>query len=209
MSSSSSEFRSSTIYFVLGAVIVLAAAAYGWLQYGLLRAEQQATSDNISRISQLKKNTASTESQYKKLAETSAPSQAEFLKKIATILPQDENYTELTRMFDAFFADNDKQNSPIFESSLRYGKSAPVDGMPGISALPISMNIEGSRENFFKFLEFIKNSGSLETGVRLMAVNSIQLNFPEGGEILQDPYQKINFTLDMNAYYQTPEKVAR
>ena len=41
-----------------------------------------------------------------------------------------------------------------------------------------------------------------------MEINSIQLNFPEGGEVISNPKQRINFTVDMNAYYETP-KVAR
>lgn len=203
-----SGLRTSNIYFFLAFVLVLAAGAYGFLQYQLFVGEKQAIADNINRIKLIASLAEKTEANVKKLRDAQADQQENFRKNIASILPPDENYTEFTRQLDEYFARNDKKGNEIFQSSLRFGKGTSVDGVTGVSMLPISMNIESTRDNFLKFLEYVNSSGSFETGTRLMGINSIQLNFPEGGEVLKDLSQKINFTVDMAAYYQTP-KVAR
>lgn len=185
-----------------------AGVVYGIFQYRIFSAEGAATVDNQARIAELGQQVSAKKADFKKLGDAHAQTQVEFGKKMDSILPADESYTDLTRVLDNFFADQDTPGNPIFQSSLRFGKGAAVSAMSGISALPISMNIEGTRDNFFKFLDFVNNSGSLDTGVRLFEITSVQLNFPEGGEVLKDLKQKINFTVDMNAYYQTP-KVAR
>ena len=178
---------------------------YGIFQYRVYTAESAATVDNEARIAQVKKQLSGAQSDFKEIGGVHAGKQRDFDKTMATILPQDENYTELTRLLDNFFSERDAPDNPLFQSSLRFGKGTPVTGMPGISILPISMNIEGTRDNFFKFLDFVNNSGSLDNGVRLFEISSIQLNFPEGGEVLKDLKQKINFTVDMNAYHRTPK----
>ena len=124
------------------------------------------------------------------------------------ILPPDENYTDLTRQFDDYFSNHDKPGNPILQSSLRFGKGTPVANLPDVSLLPVAMNLEATRDNFLKFLEYVSSSGSRDSVSRMMDINSIQLNFPEGGEVVKDLSQKINFTVDMNTYYLTP-KVAR
>lgn len=189
-------------------MILAAAVAYGVLQYKIFVAEGQAIADNASTIQQLTQTTTSTEAKLKALADARTKDQTAFEKKIASILPEDENYTELTRLFDDYFAQHDTAINPMFQSSLRFGKGSPLEAVPEVSALPISMNVESTRDNFLKFLDFVNETGSLETGSRLMSINSIQLNFPDEGEVIKDPNQKINFTVDMNAYYQTP-KVTR
>lgn len=204
----STPFRSSNIYFVITLIVFVAAAVYSAFQFQTLRAYKQAIADNEIRYGELTLKLDNERTEFQPFAEKRAQAQAEFGKKIVTILPSDENYTDLTRQLDNYFAEHDTPGNPIFQSSLRFGKGGPVEPMPGVSSLPVNMNIEATRDNFFKLLEFVNNSGSLETGTRLMEINSIQLNFPEGGEVVKDLKQKINFTVDMNAYYQTP-KISR
>lgn len=203
-----SLLRSSTVYFFLALFIFLGSAGYGVFQYRIFEAEHQAILDNKKQIDELTEVLVRKEKEFRFFSEEREKQQAEFAKKITSILPQDEQYTNLTRQLDSYIAKNDKPSNPLFQGSLKFSKGAPVNGFPGISGLSVSMNLEGTRDQFFKFLDFINESGSLETGTRLMELNSIQLNFPEGGENLNDPTQKINFTVDMTAYYQTP-KVAR
>lgn len=203
-----SLLKSSNVYFGFALLILGVTIAYGLFQFRVLNAEQLAITDNEQRNTRIVSSTEKLQGDFKNLADSHSKKLQDFSKKLEDILPLDENYTDLTRLFDNFFAENDTQASPIFQSTLRFGKGAVSATNPSLSVLPVTMNIDSSRENFMKFLEFVNASGSLENGRRLMEINSVQLNFPEGGEVLKDPKQKINFTVDMNVYYQTP-KVAR
>ena len=176
---------------------------HAFLQYNLLNAQKAAIATSGQRLETLSTTLDLRTKEFKLFAEAQAQKQKSLSENIAAILPPNENYTELTRVFDDFFAKNDLKENPIFQSSLRYGKGAPIKGMPGISGLPISMNIEATRDNFFKFLNFINEAGTVDTGRRLMSISSIQLNFPDGGEVLDNAKQVLNFTVEMVAYYQT------
>ena len=70
------------------------------------------------------------------------------------------------------------------------------------------MGLEGTRDNLFKFLKFVQESGSLESGIRLMEMKNNDLRFSEGEEQTDNPEEPIKFNVNMNAYYQTP-KIAR
>lgn len=201
-------FRASKIYLILALLVLASAVAYGIFQYQIFQAESQAIEDNNARLTALTSTAQKAGVEFKQFAEDRSKRQAELTKKLANILPPDENYTDLTRQLDNYFIENDKVGNPFFQSSLRFGKGAIVAGISGVSALPVSMNLEGTRDNFYKFLNFVNSSGSLETGTRLMDIYSIQLNFKEGGEVVKNPKQEINFTVEMNTYYQTP-RVAR
>lgn len=203
-----SPLRISNITFALALIILAGSAAYGVFQFRSLQEYKQALIQSQEGIAQLGVTFTSEKKNYQTLADERAKKQAELGKKLMAILPPDENYTDLTRQFDNYFADHDRPGNPILQSSLRFGKGAPIQDIPDVSELSVSMNLEATRDNFLKFLQYVSNSGSLDSVTRLMDINSIQLNFPEGGEVVQDLGQKINFTVDMNAYYLTP-KVAR
>lgn len=203
-----SLLRASTFYFAFAFLILAGAVLYGVFQYRILEAEAQALEDNTGARMTLTGKLNTLDKEYKIFAEDRTKKDAEIKKTIESILPSDENYIELTRQLDDFFDRYDRPGKTIFQSSLRFEKSGPVKDFPGISALPVNMNIEATRENILQFLDFANNSGSLETGTRLMEINSIRLNFLEGGEVVKDLSQKLSVTVDMTAYYRTP-KVAR
>lgn len=200
--------RTSSIYFFLALIVAAGAVGYGVFQFRIYQAEVQAISDMSGRIASLGEEQEKLGKELKEVAQAHAAKQEEAAKKLASILPPDENYTELTREWDRYFEEHDRSGNPIFQSSLRFGKGVPKGDAAGIFTLPVSMNLEATRDNFFKFLDYVQKSGTLLSGNRLMEVNSIQLNFPEGGEVVKDLKQEINFTVDMNAYYKAA-KVAR
>lgn len=105
-------------------------------------------------------------------------------EKMNTIFPSQENITDLTRMFDDFAFKNHYANNSFFINQLSYGEPDQVEGQ-SYSSVPITMTVETSQRNFFKFLEYIENSGSLENGTRLMALNAISLQFDEKESILR------------------------
>lgn len=199
-------FKLSNIYFLLALVILGGSIVYGVTQMKILNSEKQAIADNAVRRVELAGLLEKQQAQYKTLAELRVSKDEAFLAAIGEVLPPDENYIELTKTFDDFFAENDKPASPIFNDSLRYGKGEPVKGRNGVSVLPVSLNLEATRDNFFRFLDFVNQSGLLETGRRLMEINSIQLTFPEDGDVVQDMKQKLQFSVEMNAYYRTPKQ---
>lgn len=200
-----SFLKASNIYFALGLAVLVGVTVYGVFQYKTYTAEGYAIQNNEQEFTELSGELENSQNTFKVFAEERSKEQLEFGKKIVRILPPDENYTEFTRQLDDYFSQHDLPGNPVFQSSLGFGKGGPLEGMEGISMLPVTMTIEATRDNFFKFLDFVESSGSLDNGVRLMEVNSIQLNFPDGGEVLKDLKQKINFTVDMSVYYQTPQ----
>lgn len=195
--------RSTSIYYFFALIALAAATVYGVMQFRLYSAEKAAVESNAVSIENLTAARTRAQAAFNETAEQQAQTQEKLQKNLSAILPLDENYTDLTRAFDDFFAANDSAASPLVQSSLRFGKGAPVPGIAGISALPISMNMEGSRDNFFKFLEFVERSGSVDSGTRLMSITSINLNFPEEGEVIDDPKQVLNWTVEMSAFYKT------
>lgn len=200
--------KTSNVTFALALLVLGGTVYYGINQYNIFQNEKQAIVDNQIRVQEKAEVLEKSKQEFKAFAEERAKKQNDLTKRISAILPPNENYTELTRQLDDYFAEHDTAGNPVFQSSLRFGKGTAVAGITGVSGLPFSMNLEGTRDNFFKFLNFVNQSGSVEKGGRLMDILSIQMNFPEGGESVNDLKQKINFTVDMNAYYQTP-KVAR
>ncbi len=196
------SFKSSHLYYGLAVLITLVAVTYGLTQYKVMQAQAAAVVDNRNVISALSQRKEKLQKYYDAFAATQVDVQAQLLQSLNEIVPIGEQYTDLTRQFDAFFASHDSATNPVFQSSLRFGKGVVVSGMPNIGALPVTMNIESSRENFFAFLEFINQSGIQASHTRLITINSIQLNFPDGGEVLENKHQVLNFTVDMSAYYR-------
>lgn len=197
--------RSSTIYFTLALIALSLAVWHGVIQFQDFRDKGLAVSEHRSKQAQVETELADEETEFKLFAAERAKKQSELAASIESILPPDENYTDITRHLDQYFSEHDTTGNPITQSSLRFGKGQPVPGLDGISALSVSMNLEATRDNFLKFLNFVSSSGSLDNGIRLMDIESIQLNFSDGGELVKNPKQEVNFTVEMNAYYQTPK----
>ena len=195
----------TTFYYIFGGLVLAAALFYGVTKYQLWNAQESAIVESQKTITQLRGAYQSEKEAFVGFAEEQADKQLQLAKNIASILPPDENYTDLTRTFDDFFAAHDSAKNPLLQTSLRFGKGQPLAENPQISELPISMNVQGTRSNFFAFLDFITNSGDLNSKQRLMAIRSIQLNFPDGEELIDEEQQVINFTVDMVSYYQTPK----
>lgn len=201
-------FRASNIYFFLALIIFAGSTFYGITKWNLLQASKAAVIENKKEIGNISELYKKTKEQFQAFADEQAKRQKDFEKKIAAILPLDENYTDLAKQLDDYFAGADKPGNPVFQGTLNFQKGQPVKDAVGISVLPFSMGLEGTRDNLFNFLKFVQNSGSLESSVRLMEVKSIDLSFTEGGEQTDNPKQPIKFNVNMNAYYQT-SKIAR
>ena len=203
-----SFFRASNIYFLLALIIFAGSTFYGITNWNLLQASAAAVQENQKEIENISGLFTKTKDEFQIFADEQAKRQKDFQKKIGSILPLDENYTDLAKQLDDYFATADKPGNPMFQGSLNFQKGQVVKDATGISVLPFSMGLEGTRDNLFKFLKFVQDSGSLESGIRLMEIKNIDLSFSEGGEQTDNPKEPIKFNVNMNAYYQTP-KVAR
>jgi hypothetical protein len=122
------------------------------------------------------------------------------------VLPETEDYTSLTRSLERFASEIHRLKNPFMISNLQFTKAKGGD--LGYEVLPFKMTIQSSYDNFFKFLKFVENSGTLSDETRLIDIQSIIINFvtPTGSEGNTSGKNEINFNVSMNAYYRSPTK---
>ncbi|MEK7544804.1 MAG: hypothetical protein AAB551_01605 [Patescibacteria group bacterium] len=120
-------------------------------------------------------------------------------QELTSVFPAEADYTSLTRLLDDFFKKNNTSKNPIIATDLQFDQPAE-DDKKQFTILPFSMNIESSEENFYRFLAFAESSGTLKGKIRLMDIQSIQLNFPTEEE--QTLKKSIRFNVKMSAYSQ-------
>lgn len=120
------------------------------------------------------------------------------------VFPQYENHTTLTRSLEQFANDTHRTKNPFLISSLQYQtpmKSESEEYM----ILPFKITIHCSYENFFKFLEYVENSGTLSDKTRLLDIQQIIINFvsPQGTQGNISGQDEINFNVSMQAYFRS------
>lgn len=187
--------QARSVYLLLAILFLVAASAFGYFRGRGLLAMRGAISGNESQIITLQKEKEEANARYVETRTAFAKDMTDFSNIIGKIVPQGERYTEFTRALDEYFARNLTPENPILASSLRFGKGAQVEDTPFFN-LPTSLTITSSPENFFKFLRFVEQSGSIETGTRLMDIQGIRINFTE---------EDVSFTVDLRTFYR-PEQ---
>lgn len=196
--------KKSAFLFFAALALMGSTVAYGVFKSNELMKLKAAVKENESTIVKIQTESAVLEAKYTETIAAYQKEEQEYLNKIDTILPDDPGYTKVARLFDDFFAEHNRKASPIEQNNLIFGQIETVKDMNHVSFLPVSMNLSASRENLLKFLDFIENSGSLEKSVRLMEITGINFNFPENGELIEDPQQEVNFDVRMKLYFRTP-----
>lgn len=187
------SFRQArTVYLLLTILFLAAFLAIGFMKGKEVMAMTSGTRLNETRLTSLREERDSAIKAYTEARVAYAKDFENSSKILEKMVPEGEKYTELTRTFDEFFAKNFDTKNPIVASGLRYGQGQRLEGTP-FSSLPVSLTIASSKENFLKFLRYIEQSGSLETGVRFMEVQAIRVNFGEEG---------VSFTVDLTALYR-------
>jgi hypothetical protein len=166
-----------------------------------VRAETQS---NIEIFNNLKKNEEiiSTELQNEQagIQELNQTIQSE----LELVFPETESHTKLTRTLEQFANDIHRIKNPFIINNLQYLKSDNVEGQD-YSVMPFKMTIHSSYDNFFKFLEFVENSGTLSEKNRLIEISTITINFisPSGAIGNTSGQDEINFNASMNAYFRS------
>lgn len=185
-------------YVLLCLIIILAGGFFffqKWTEYDGLR---KGLSENENLAAVLKTEVAAASADYEGQKDDFSNLNKQIEKDLQTVMPGGDQYTDLTRKIDEI-EQNLSSATNVFEvSSLDF--QSPIEN-ENYSILPFRMSIRSSATNFVKFLHLIENSGSLTSQLRLMDIPSIRLNFQGNGE--QNAEQKIiNFTVQINAYYQ-------
>jgi hypothetical protein len=202
--------KSIRTYTFATVLVLLAAAVWGYFQYVKLAAAQDALAKEQQLTASMQANVDQFKTSYTDLKGSFDKDFASTISSVQAVLPPEENYTELTRLLDKFFQDNNI--NPIFVSDLKFSKPK-VDATKEISILPFTMTISTTRDNFEKFLRFIGNSGSLEDKTRLMEIRSISINFQApaatafasaGTTIAAAEIPLLNVSVSLNAYFQKP-----
>lgn len=118
-------------------------------------------------------------------------------KSIDSVLPTGEELTSLSRLLDDFAVRNNFSSNPFFISNMSFQNPVQVEDNV-LAYTPVSFSFESSRSNLSKFMEFVEQSGSLGSGVRLMSLDNLSVGYPQeyGGA----------YTIRMNAraYFLDP-----
>ena len=197
------QIRQYTIALVLAMLVF---GYFGYRQYGQLTAAQDALEQEQQQVLNLQRSKEKVITQYRDLKTSFDTQFANLIKSLELVYPNDQNYTDMARMFDKFFNENNTQANPVFVSDLRFGQPK-IDKDKAYAILPITLSLSGTRNNFDKFLRFIENSGTFEDGTRLMDIRSISMNFTplqESDKTDLNAQQLLNVSVSLNSYYQKP-----
>jgi len=188
--------------YLIGCVLVgLFVSYFGIEKYFEYSEKTQIVSASEQNLAQLDKDKKSdTETSVKILTENKSRNEA-VNKALSSVFPSSENYTELTKAFDEYFLANNRTNNPIIVTDMTFGAPAD-DTTKKYQILPISMNITSSEPNFYKFLQFVQDSGTLSKSIRLLTLKSIQMNFSEE-DASKEGRNALQFRADIDAYFQT------
>lgn len=188
-----SNSKPSRIPLVAALIILGAIGYYGYTKFNALSAVNNELTQADSILFDLEQENSEVLDQYQDAKKDYVESYGENIEKLSTILPDEEDLTALTRMLDDFAFENHYSSNPFFISQMTYGTITEAEGY---RVLPITMSIEASEKNISKFLEYIEASGSLESGVRLMSIEGMNVQTSD-----EDKIQKVQ--LSINAYLQS------
>lgn len=185
-------------YAILIGLLLICAGFYTYKNFQDYKLASIGTEKAKELIVTLRNEVTSEKAKYESDKEDFDKLRATTEEKLATIFPASDDYTNLTRQFDAYELELSKKDSPFEISNIDYDRA--IEGEK-YSLLPLRMSIRSSRENFTKFLHLVENSGSLNDQVRLMDISSIRLNFEDlDNEV--GASGMINFVVQINAYFQ-------
>jgi len=188
------------LYIGFIAIIFIGTAVYSYIKYNELTFKQSVIAENQQTIENLKVKLDEKDNEYFEVKKEHDESEALIVSAISKIFPQQSDQNNLLRDIENFFVKNHLTSSYSFLSSINF-ESVQENDEWEYRILPFTMSIESSESNFYKFLEYLETSGSLENEVRIMDVENISLNF--GGEGASN----YTFNVKANAYFQKEVEV--
>lgn len=168
---------SDKVKLVIGLIILAGAVGIGVWQWGVMQ-------DYSARLDAATTQSAQLTIENKKLTESYQEIKADIVdaretaeQALSLVYPVGEDITNFTRLIDNFAAKNNFSSNPFFVSNMSYQNSEVTD--EGTHYVPVSMTVTTSSKNFSKFLEYVEDSGSLESEVRLMSIEDMNVTYPE------------------------------
>jgi hypothetical protein len=189
------------IYLALTVIILLVMGYYSYTNFSKYLTMREQISVNERLHSSLVSTDQTVGDELKKIKEEGSALEQKIKNELDLVLPKTENHTSLTRAIEKFANEINRVKDPFMLSSLTYSKiKVPESG--NYQILPLAMTIHCTYSNFYKFLDFVDNSGALSDGSRLIDVQSIIINFvsPKGAEGNISGQDEINFNASINAY---------
>ncbi|MBU1992103.1 MAG: type 4a pilus biogenesis protein PilO [Patescibacteria group bacterium] len=191
--------RKANFFLTLSALLFVAVFYYGVTGYLELSEKSDIVEQSAHGSADIGTSLEDAESEYRDLSETHDTLKETVRGEILNVFPEQEQYTELTRKLDDYFTSVGSSKSLLVANNLQFGSSR-VSEDENYYVLPINMTITASEDNFYNFLNFIHQSGSLSSQTRIMDIRSIKINFRSPGAA--SGAEEINFNVQLNAYYQ-------
>jgi len=161
-----------------GLILLGLALVFGLWQGSVMQAHRIAADSLNKQAANLHAVQTQLLEDHKDLKVSVSGSRLQSAQSLSRVFPAKESLTDLTRLLDDFATKNHFETNPFFISSLHYQEAqTSEDGK--YSMTPLVLNVTTSRKNLERFLDFIDQSGSLESNVRLMSVESMSMTFPE------------------------------
>ena len=194
------EFQTK-LYTGLIVVLLLIMGFYTYTNLTKYLSVLSETNVNVTLHNVLKDSDKNGEAELQKINTQDNTMYQTIQDQLNLVLPQTENHTILTRNLEKFETDNNRAKDPFNISSLQY-MPIKIQASKDYDILPLSLTIHCSYTNFFKFLEYVGNSGTLSDGTRLLDIQSIVINFmsPKGTDNNISGQDEINFNVSINAY---------
>ncbi len=199
-----SDYFQLRLYIVLS-VLLLAVIGYftfnNVMKYLDIQAEIESNNEIFNNIqSNEEAITQELENEQNEIQELNQTIQSQ----LELVFPVQESHTKLTRTLEQFANDLHRIKNPFIINNLQYLDVEQEEG-EDYSVLPFKMTIHSSYTNFFKFLEFVENSGALSEGTRLIEITTISINFvsPSGTAGNLSGKDEINFNATMKAYFRS------
>lgn len=202
------KFRLWSKIFIAGTVVVLAATAYiGYTKYIQISDFKDKFGQTSTFQKTLEVEKIALDESYAKARKRYIDDQKQISQKIDAIFPIKSEITRLTRLLDVFFNKNNTPQNPLFLSNLAFSESTLTTTSDDYAAISFTMNIEGSKNNFFKVLDYLYDSGSFsDEPYRLMEIKNVSLSLPEKTTFISSEGggESINFTIEAVAYFKKP-----
>ncbi len=189
--------RKIRTYLLLILFVLVAAGTFSYLKWNEYIYVKDGIVATASTLNTLDSTIVEEKSDYQLVKDTFNSLRKNIETSIEDVFPSYDDYTNLTRQIDIIESDLASIDDPFEISNITYQDQIAGNNY---NILPLRLTIRSSASNFTEFLHHIENSGNLESGVRLMDISSIKLNFEDSSRA--GDASIINFNVQINAYFQ-------
>lgn len=157
--------------------LTIAGGVWQWSELTALKEQTKAMQSEASNLTAFSEELAD---DYKTIKVDVTAAREETEQALTQVFPEEEQLTDLTRMFDDYEVKNNFESNPFFISTINYNQSEEENAnTETYRSTTLDITAITSKKNLSKFLEMIESSGSLEASNRLMDVQSLSLSYPE------------------------------